>query len=159
VTIRSLNRRESRAWRGFHRMRHELTAHLARALARESGLSEADYGVLVEVSEEPGRRMRSRDLGRRLGWERSRLSHQIARMEARGTVRRAPCADDARGFDVVLTNDGLAALEAAAPAHLAAVRHCFADLLTREQLDVLGDIAETITNHLAAEHGDSADAE
>ena len=140
-------------------MRAELTAHLARELARESGLSEAEYGVLVEVSEAPGRRMRSRDLGSRLGWERSRLSHQIARMETRGTVHRAPCADDARGFDVMLTDAGLAAVESAAPAHLAAVRHCFADLLTREQLDTLGDIAETITDRLANQHTNTADGE
>ena len=88
MTVRPLNRRESRAWRGFQRMRAELTAHLARELARESGLSEAEYGVLVEVSEAPGRRMRSRDLGSRLGWERSRLSHQ-----SRAWKPAAPCIE------------------------------------------------------------------
>jgi len=150
---RWLDEREERAWRGFQRVRTELTAHLARQLTRECGLTEADFGVLVNVSEAPGRRLRSRDLGRALGWERSRLSHQIARMEARGTVRREPCADDARGFDVVLTDVGLAAIEAAAPVHLAAVRHCFTDLLSPAQLDALGDIADIVTAHLAAEHG------
>jgi len=77
--------------------------------------------------------------------ERSRLSHQIARMEARGTVRREACPDDARGFDVLLTDTGLAAIRAAAPGHLSVLRHCFADVLTPEQLDTLGDIAEAIT--------------
>jgi DNA-binding MarR family transcriptional regulator len=154
---RPLTRRENRAWRGFHHMRNQLTAHLARQLAGQSGLTEADYAVLVEVSEAPGRRIRSRDLGRKLGWERSRLSHQIARMEARGRVERAPCESDARGFDVVLTDAGLAAIEAAYPAHLATVRHCFADLLTREQLDSLAEIAETIADHLGAEHSGAAD--
>lgn len=80
-------------------------------------------------------------------------------MESRGTVRRAPCEGDARGFDVVLTDAGLAAIQAAAPRHLAAVRHCFADLLTPAQLDALGDIAETITNHIAAEHSETMGGE
>ncbi|MHB8682671.1 MAG: MarR family winged helix-turn-helix transcriptional regulator [Acidimicrobiales bacterium] len=88
-----------------------------------------------------------------LGWERSRLSHQIARMEARGTVERAACDDDARGFDVVLTDVGLAAIEEAAPAHLEEVRHCFVDVLTPEQLDTLGDIADVVMTHLVEEHG------
>jgi DNA-binding MarR family transcriptional regulator len=159
VETRWLDEREERAWRGFHRMRTELSAHLARQIAQDSGLTEADYAVLVAVSEAPGRRIRSRDLGLALGWERSRLSHQIARMEARGTVERAPCPGDARGFDVVLTDAGLAAIQAAAPLHLAAVRHCFADVLTPDQLDALGDIAETITKHLATEHTETAGGE
>lgn len=149
-----LDEREMRAWRGFHRLRAELVAHLARELARDSGLTEADYAVLVEVSEAPGRRMRSRDLARALRWDRSRISHQLGRMEARGTVRRESCAEDGRSFNVVLTDAGMSAIEAAAPAHVAAVRHCFTDVLTPEQLDTFGDIAEAITTHLATEHSD-----
>ncbi len=81
-------------------------------------------------------------------------------MEARGTVERVPCERDARGYDVVLTPAGLAAIEGAAPLHLKAVRHCFAEILTREQLGVLGDIADAITRLLAVEHpGDDAPSE
>jgi DNA-binding MarR family transcriptional regulator len=160
MDVRSLDEREERAWRGFHRMRVGLTSHLARQLTQECGLTEADYAVLVIVSEAPGARIRARDLGLALGWDRSRLSHQLARMEARGTVRRAPCEHDARGFDVVLTDAGLAVIQAAAPLHLEAVRHCFADLLTPDQLDTLGDIAEIVTAHLAVNHrADTGDDE
>jgi DNA-binding MarR family transcriptional regulator len=148
---RWLDEREDRAWRGFHRLRTDLVAHLARQLVNECGLTEAEYLVLVTVSEAPGRLIRSRDLCRMLGWERSRASHQIARMETRGTVSREPCDGDARGFNVVLTDKGLAAIEAAAPVHLNAVRHCFVDLLSDDQLDVLGDIATLVDAHLAAE--------
>lgn len=154
-----LDEREMRAWRGFHRLRAELVAHLSRELARDSGLTEADYAVLVEVSEAPGHRVRSRDLARALRWDRSRISHQLGRMEARGTVRRESCAEDGRSFNVVLTDAGMAAIEAAAPGHAAAVRHCFADVLTPEQLDTLGDIAEAITTHLASEHADPANGD
>lgn len=152
-----LNERESRAWRGFHQMRADLTAHLARQLSRHCNLSEAEYAILVIVSEAPGHRIRSRDLARSLGWERSRLSHQISRMEARGTVERAPCESDARGFDVVLTRSGREAIESAAPIHLDAVRHCFIDLLSPEQLDTLGDIAGIVTSHLASDDHLEAD--
>ena len=154
-----LDEREMRAWRGFHRLRAELVAHLSRELARDSGLTEADYAVLVEVSEAPGHRVRSRDLARALRWDRSRISHQLGRMEARGTVRRESCAEDGRSFNVVLTDAGMAAIEAASPGHAAAVRHCFADVLTPEQLDTLGDIAEAITTHLASEHADPANGD
>jgi len=154
VAARPLDAQESRAWRGFHQMRAELGAYLAQQLGRQSGLTEADYAVLVALSEAPCRRMRARDLGRRLGWERSRLSHQVDRMQARGTVERTACESDARGFDVVLTEAGFSAIESAAPQHLEVVRHCFADVLTPEQLKALGDIAETIVRHLAAEHAD-----
>lgn len=154
VEPRWLDEREERAWRGFVQLRSDLFGHLGRQLARDSGLTAADFEVLVAVSEAPGHRIRSRDLCRSLGWERSRLSHQIARMEQRGSVTRAPCPADARGFDVVLTAAGLAAIEAAAPLHLEAVRHCFVDVLTADQLDALGAIAEAITAHLAREHGD-----
>jgi len=67
-------------------------------------------------------------------------------------VRRELCAEDGRSFNVVPTDAGMAAIEAAAPSHAAAVRHCHADILTPEQLDTLGDIAEAITTHLAADH-------
>lgn len=135
-------------------MRAELTAHLARQLSRQCSLSEAEYAILVIVSEAPGNRIRSRELCRSLGWERSRLSHQISRMESRGTVDRAACESDARGFDVVLTRSGRRAIEAAAPIHLEAVRHCFIDLLSAEQLDTLGDIAEIVIGHLESEEGE-----
>ena len=133
-------------------MRIQLLGHLARELARDSGLTESDYAVLLALAEAPGRRMRSRDLGHRLEWERSRLSHQIARMEARGTVCREPAPDDARGFDAVLTEAGLAAIRRATPHHLAVVRHCFADVLTPEQLDALSDIADAVAGHLTEQH-------
>lgn len=149
---RSLDPVERRAWRGFQQLRVTLTGHLARELGRSSGLTEAEYAVLVHVSEAEGGRLRARDLGRVLAWERSRLSHQLSRMEGRSMVRRLPCEDDARGFLVELTAEGRAAIEAAAPAHLEAVRHCFADVLTPAQLEALGDIAEVVLAHLDAQH-------
>ena len=152
MTTRWLDEREERAWRGFHRMRTDLLGHLGRQLTNRCNLSEAEFVVLVAVSEAPDGQIRSRELCRELGWERSRLSHQIARMERRGTIAREPCGEDARGFDVVLTPAGLIAIQTAAPINLEAVRHCFADILTSSQLDALGEITDVIVNHIAEAH-------
>ena len=118
-----LNEREQRAWRGFHLVSNELTAELGRQLARDSGVSAADYAVLVALSEAPTGCMRFRDLGQVLGWERSRISHQINRMETRRTIERQSCDDDARGFNASITEAGRAVIAAAAPLHVRAVRH------------------------------------
>lgn len=153
MTARELDQRQERAWRSLHRIRQELLGHLGRNLTAQCDLSVSDYELLVALTEAPGRRMRSRDLGRRVGWERSRLSRQLQRMEKRGLLRREGCAEDARGIDVVVTPAGLTAIETAAPLQLEGVRHCFADVLTDHQLDTLADIADAISAHLAAEHG------
>ena len=147
-----LSKEEEKAWRGLMALRIGLVGHLARQLAQDSGITEAEFEVLVVVSETPGQRIRSRDLGKALNWERSRLSHQITRMEERGMVAREQCENDARGFDVLLTKVGLKAIQAAAPAHLEGVRHCFIDLLTPAQMKTLSSIAEVVTEHLKKEH-------
>jgi DNA-binding MarR family transcriptional regulator len=130
-------------------MRRVLDAQLNRELERDSGLSEPDYDVLSNLSEQPGRRMRARELGARLQWSSSRLTHHIKRMERRGLVRREECADDARGADVELTDAGLASIESAAPAHVASVRRNFIDLLTDEQLAALRSISDIVLEHLS----------
>jgi DNA-binding MarR family transcriptional regulator len=149
-----LDERQEEAWRAFHTMRIQLLGHLSRRLAAQSGISEAEYQVLVTLSESPDHRMRSRDLGRELQWQRSRVSHQLDRMETRGLLRREPCPTDARGCVAVLTGAGRRSIDAAARLHVADVRHCFADVLTPAQLDGLTSAAKAITEHLEAEHSD-----
>ena len=154
MEVNWLDEREDKAWRAFHAMRTQLLGHLQRRLAAQSGLSEADYEVLVALSEAPDYRLRSRDLGRALQWQRSRLSHQLSRMEERGLLRRGPCSTDARGCVAVLTDAGRKSIVKASKLHLADVRHCFADVLSPTQLDELTAIARAITDHLEAEHSD-----
>jgi DNA-binding MarR family transcriptional regulator len=145
---RWLDEREARAWRGYTRMRAQLEGRLSRELARHSGLSDPDYSVLVNLSEAPEGRLRAFELGRALQWEKSRLSHHLKRMEKRRLVARESCESDARGSFVVITTEGRAAIEAAAPAHVEDVRRHLIDLLSAEQLDMLGDITETVLAHL-----------
>ena len=149
-----LDEREEDAWRAFHAMRTQLLGHLARGLSAQSGLSEAEYEVLVKLSESPGHQMRSRDLGHALQWQRSRLSHQLDRMEKRRLLKREPCPTDARGCVAVLTDAGRESIDRAARLHVADVRHFFADVLTPAQLEGLTSAARAITDHLEAEHAD-----
>ena len=145
---RWLDEAEDRAWRGYMRMRTLLHAQIVRDLARESGLSGPDYDVLSNVSEAEGHRERLAALAARMAWSRSRLSHHITRMEQRGLVTREDCASDGRGAFVVLTEAGWRAIQDAAPGHVASVRRHFIDLLSRDQLDALAEISETVVRRL-----------
>jgi DNA-binding MarR family transcriptional regulator len=149
-TVRWLSAREERAWRALQFMQMRLEGELARRLASDSELSYPDYVVLVALTDRPEGRMRLFQLAELLGWERSRLSHQVTRMEARGLVAKEPCNDDRRGAHVVATRRGIKQLQLAAPGHVAAVRHLFVDLLTPEQLDTVADAAETVLSALDA---------
>lgn len=138
---------EQHAWRGLLRMTSHLQARLNHGLA-ESGLSLADYDVLVALSETPGGRMRIFELGRQLAWEQSRLSHHLARMQRRELVRRENCAADRRGAFVVLTEAGRTAIEQAAPAHVSLVRDLIFDQLTPGQLAALDAITSQVLHQL-----------
>lgn len=140
---------EERAWRGYRRMFLLLNARLARELVTDAGLSEADYDVLSTLSEADGGRARLSALAERMLWSQSRLSHHIARMQARGLVTRDEVESDGRGSVVVLTASGRRDLEAAAPGHVAAVRAHLVDRLSPDQVAVLGDIAEIVVTGLS----------
>jgi DNA-binding MarR family transcriptional regulator len=126
-------------------------------LQTETGLSDADFPVLVHLSEATGSRMRMTDLASALRWSKSRLSHQFTRMEARGLVVREGCPEDARQTFAELTPWGRAEIERAAPVHVESVRRHFIDLLDESQLAGLSDIADVITGHLLAIGSPSVD--
>jgi len=128
-------------------MNLQLFALLGRELAG-TGLSYQDYLVLAELSDRSDGTARVIELGRCLGWEKSRVSHHISRMEARGLVARSKCPTDQRGSIVEATDVGRSAIAAAAPDHVAVVRRHFIDLLTPEQLRMLDDISRTVLAHL-----------
>lgn len=146
---RWLDERENRAWRGYRRMRRLLDLELARDLMQDAGLSEPDYDVLSDLSETPDQRLRLSELADRMLWSRSRLSHHLARMQQRGLVAREEHPSDGRGSIVVLTPAGRAAIEAAAPGHVAAVRRHLIDLLTPEEIDALGALTQRVVDRLS----------
>ncbi|HWU22664.1 MAG TPA: MarR family transcriptional regulator, partial [Nocardioides sp.] len=115
-----------------------------------SGLSLADYEVLVNLTDVPEQTLRMYELGERMQWEKSRLSKQLTRMAARGLVARRECADDRRGAFVDLTPAGAEAIESAAPAHVELVRELVFDHLTPEQVDALAAVTAVIQERLSA---------
>jgi hypothetical protein len=135
-----LDEREARAWRGWLAATELLRAQIGRDLLADSGLSDADYVVLVYLSEAPAERARMSDLAAAVRWSKSRLSHQVARMEQRGAF-------------AVLTGAGLDEVRRAAPAHVASVRAHFIGLLDDDELSVLGRVTERMVEHLLRQPG------
>ncbi|GIJ44325.1 MarR family transcriptional regulator [Virgisporangium aliadipatigenens] len=141
---------EERAWRAFLRIMVSVRTGTAHDLAAV-GLSEPDYEVLSTLSEQPDHASTLGEQADKMGWSRSRLSRHATRMESRGLVTRAEDPSDGRGCVLVLTAQGLAALEDAAPVHVASVRQHFIDRLTPHDLAAV----ERIDRRL---HGTAADA-
>jgi len=144
MTYQWLSAAEQRSWRAYLRAGTLLRARLNRQLQADSGLSLPEYEVLVHLSEAPGRRLRPFQLGQALHWEQSRLSHMLSRMTRRGFVAREECAADGRGALVVLTAAGRAAIESAAPRHVAAVRELVFARLDSTQAAAFGQAFDAI---------------
>ena len=139
---------EQRAWRAWLYSWMLLDDRLDRELTRQTGISHAYYEILVQLSETEGRQLRMSELAERCLSSRSRLSHAVSRLEERGWVRRQVCAEDGRGQLAVLTDEGFAALEAAAPVHVESVRTHLFDQLSPEQVAAMRDIGDTLMRHL-----------
>ena len=146
--IRWLSEREQEIWRSFLSATIGLTDALARQLQRDAGMPHAYYEILVALSEAPDRTMRMSELAGVRNSSRSRLSHAVARLEEAGWVRRRDCPTDKRGSFAMLTDEGYAALEAAAPGHVTEVRERLFDQLTPEQVEQLGEISRAIQRGL-----------
>jgi DNA-binding MarR family transcriptional regulator len=140
----SLSEQELATWRGFALMRRQLDLMLERRLQADAGISSADFAVLMSLQEEPTRRLRAGRIGDLIGWEKSRVSHQLSRMEQRGLVTRENCGDDARGVWIVLTADGSRAVLAALRDHTAAIRQYFFDLVTEEEQGILQSVSTRV---------------
>ncbi len=139
---------QQRTWRAWLDVNAKLSARLGHDLQAGSGLSLADYEVLVALTDVPEHRLRMFELTDALQWEKSRLSKQISRMVGRGLVTRTECPEDRRGAHVELTPEGLAVLEAAAPGHVELVQRFFFDGLDAEQVRALGSFCTTILGRL-----------
>lgn len=132
-----LNDTQQACWRAFVESSWALHNRLEDDLRAATGLSMADYHVMVALSEAPGHRIRMGELAGRLVFSPSRVTYQISSMVKRGLVRKQSCAQDGRGQEAVLTDEGMAALVAAAPLHLTTVRESFIDDLDDEELAVV----------------------
>ncbi|MGO4690418.1 MarR family winged helix-turn-helix transcriptional regulator [Glaciibacter sp. 2TAF33] len=139
---------QAASWASYQRMRARLGGRLGRELARDAGVSDADYEILWALLEAPGDSVRALALRCGLEWEKSRLSHQLRRMEERGLVIRRDCSVDNRGTDVSITEAGRSLAVQARAYHDEAVRRYVVDALTPEQLLQLEAISEAIVHGL-----------
>jgi DNA-binding MarR family transcriptional regulator len=139
---------EMASWRAYITGSALLEHRLNRELQLAHGLSIADYEILVRLSDQPDLRMRMSELANQIAHSKSRISHQIRRLEANELVRRDECPSDGRGVLAVLTEKGMAKLREAAPTHVAGVREHMVDLLKPDELKVLGSVFERLTTHL-----------
>lgn len=146
---RWLDEREQAAWRAFLDMSAQLTTQLNRDLQVSTGLSSPDFAVLVQLSEHPHERLRVLELARALRWEKSRLSHQLTRMQRRGLIERSDCAGDRRGAFVVLSDTGRSTVERAAPEHVASVRRYLFDALTPQLMDNWATVSRLVVERIA----------
>ncbi|MEU6394107.1 MarR family transcriptional regulator [Streptomyces sp. NPDC046939] len=139
---------EQQVWRAYLHATTLLEDHLDRQLQRDAKMPHIYFGLLVQLSEAPKRRLRMTELAMSAKITRSRLSHAIARLEKNGWVRREDCPSDKRGQFAVLTDAGLDVLRQTAPGHVSAVRQALFDRLTPEQQKSLGEIMRIVAEGL-----------
>lgn len=152
VTSRRLpTRAQLRVWRDYIETSEQIRSRLGSRMQNDSNLSLTDYQVLLELNEAGGQRLRSSELAAKVGWERSRLSHHLGRMEGRGLIRREACADDSRGSFVVLSDEGRAAFRRGSILHLKAVQALFFEALSEEQLGGVAAATAALRAHLNRE--------
>lgn len=143
-----LTSQQQRAWKALQFMHMQLDSRLAGQLARDSAMAYGDYVVLVALTECESNRLRINDLGQKLGWESSRLSHHLSRMVKRQLVEKERCEEDKRGSWVVATEKGRRAIEKAAPGHVAEVKKYFFSVLNDDQVELLEIIAQQVLANL-----------
>lgn len=139
---------EHRLWRSYLDATRMLFQSLDKQLVRDSGISFADYEILVLLSEAEDRRLRMRELSDASTTTRSGITRAITRMEGAGWVRRVECESDKRGAWAELTDTGAEVLASAGPGHVAAVRATMFDVLSPEVITVMGDAFTAIQNHM-----------
>jgi DNA-binding MarR family transcriptional regulator len=136
-TVSELPAADWELWRTMRSMNEYLSRELDRQLQRDAGISQADYRILLALYEAPGHRLRTGELGDLVAWEKSRVSHQVARMEARGLVERLVCDSDGRGTWVSVTTEGTRSFLGAVRQHAATIRELFFDELTDDEKAIM----------------------
>ena len=144
MTMRWLTDEQQTAWRPFAALLFRLPSLLDAQLQKDAGIGHFEYMVLAHRSEAPGRTLRMSELAAIASGSLSRLSHVVARLEAKGWVRRESCPGDGRFINAVLTDAGWQKIVETAPGHVAAVQKLLIDTLTPEELRSLGAISTQV---------------
>lgn len=144
---RWLDAEEMRIWRAFIETRGRVIHELEHSLKQNANMTLDDYEVLVLLSEASDHRMRMTAMSQKLVHSQSRLTQRIDRLVKRRWVRREQCPEDRRGTHAVITSDGMAAIEAAAPGHVCDVREFLIDLIEPEERQTVADVLDRVATH------------
>lgn len=156
--VRWLTDLEQEAWQAIRLLGQPVYSALNSDLFASMKMTMADYQVMVTLGRSETRSLRVQELLERTQWSKSRLSHQVRRMEERGYVARSACLDDRRSVVIELSDYGYSKLEEAAPRHVAAVRRLIIDRISPDEMRSLIAIAGAVRESIAAESASSADA-
>lgn len=172
--VSGVSEEEWQTWRAFHAMRRQLDLALDRQLQQDAHISGQDFEILLTLFEAPDNHLRARDLGEVLGWEKSRLSHQVTRMVERKLVERTNCDADARGTWIGITAQGRRTVLGAMRDHATTVRRLFFDVISESEQATLKSVAvrvldeidppgcavleEAVLEDAALDHGEQVDA-
>jgi DNA-binding MarR family transcriptional regulator len=148
-------KQELGVWRDYIETAEALRSKLADQLQANFGLSSGDYQVLLTLSEAPDNRLRSTELAVKMGWEKSRLSHHLSRMERRNLISRQDCADDNRGAWIVHTKEGEQAFQNSTVPHLMAIREIFVEALSPEEISQMDALTRKLRSKLDEANGRS----
>ena len=133
VEVGTLAPEQWELWDSWTRAQRLLAREIERSLQREAGISKAEFSVLVTLQDAPGRELGVSELGESLDWEKSRVSHQLTRMESRGLVARTRTGASGRRTHIGLTALGRRTVEGAIVGHAGTIRRYFLETLTPEQ--------------------------
>lgn len=148
-TTNWLTGEEQQGWLALVASTTLLDTALGQQLQRDSGITHTAYAILAALSGTAGRTLHMGDLAVVTNSSQSRLSHAVSKLEAQGLVTRSPCPDHRRTVHATLTDAGLEAVTAAAPAHVATVRTLVFDHLSAAQVQSLTEICTAVLHALA----------
>lgn len=131
-------------WHALSAMRARIDRLLEQRVQRDAGLSLADFEVLRGLAAAEGHRLRAGALADTLGWEKSRISHQVRRMVDRGLLAKASCDSDGRGTWVQLSSAGADAFATASCGYVEVLRDAFFDRLGDRDRAVLRGVADRV---------------
>ena len=136
-------------WDRWMSAQRQLVLEIDRRLQRRFGMSKAEFSVLVTLRGAASGEMRVVELAGALGWDKSRVAHQLTRMEARGLVERVESGAGGRRTGVRLAREGRRLAEEAVAGHAADVREVFFDAVTPAQLEAIGSWSAQMVDRAA----------
>jgi DNA-binding MarR family transcriptional regulator len=154
---RALEPEEWERWDTWMRAQRLLVRELDRGLLRDCGISKAEFSVLMTLWQAPGRDVRVADLVEALAWEKSRVSHQLTRMENRGFVEQTESGASGRRTRIGLTAEGRRVAQEAIRAHGGNIRRHFLDPLTAEQSSAFQAWSEQVIDRFEPHGGGVAE--